>query len=114
MIGEECDLLGLVSPHTYIVRKKTLAYCIKISDFFKEMLNLNPLGLKELKDLASQKLHQFTQLCRDKREWDKEVSQVKSIKLANEKQSKMTTAVRKRYPIGDKPLIENIVKSFQN
>ena len=53
MIGEECDLLGLVSPHTYIARTKTLAYCVKISDFFKEMLNLNPLGLKELKDLAA-------------------------------------------------------------
>ena len=53
MIGEECDLLGLLSPHTYITRTKTLAYCVKISDFFKEMLNLNPLGLKELKDLAA-------------------------------------------------------------
>ena len=53
-------------------------------------------------------------MCRDKREWDNEVSQVKSIKQANDKQSKMTTAVRKRYPCGDKPIIENIASNFQN
>ena len=74
MIGEECDLLGLVSPHTYITRTKTLAYCVKVEDFFKEMLNLNPQGLKVLKDLAAEKLHQFTGLAREKREWDKQVS----------------------------------------
>lgn len=57
MIGEECDLLGLVSPHTYVAHTKTLAYCVKVENFFKEMLNLNPLGLNELKELAKEKLH---------------------------------------------------------
>lgn len=45
MIGEECDLLGLASPYSYIVRSKTLAYTIKLETFYKELLQLNPLGL---------------------------------------------------------------------
>ena len=42
MIGEECDLLGIASPYSYIVKSKTLAYQIKVDSFYKELLNLNP------------------------------------------------------------------------
>lgn len=56
MIGEECDLLGLASPYTYIVKKRTLMYTVPVESFFKELLNLNPMGLKELKLAAAQKL----------------------------------------------------------
>jgi len=45
MIGEECHLLGITSPYTYIAKTKTLAYSTKVSSFYKEMLALNPLGL---------------------------------------------------------------------
>ena len=45
MIGEECDLLGLASPYTYIATKKTLCYVAKVESFFKLMLDLNPSGL---------------------------------------------------------------------
>lgn len=45
MIGEECDLLGVVSPYTYIATKKTLCFVAKVENFFKVMLELNPKGL---------------------------------------------------------------------
>ena len=49
MIGEECDLLGIASPFTYICKKRTLAFCIKVETFFQELLNLNPIGLDQLR-----------------------------------------------------------------
>ena len=49
------------------------------------MLDLNPLGLQELKNDASAKLKEFCALTREKKEWDSEVTQVKSIKRADEK-----------------------------
>lgn len=64
MIGEECDLLGICSPYTYIVKTTTLAYCIPVESFFKEMLNLNPMGLEELKQAASVKIKDFNHLAR--------------------------------------------------
>jgi len=59
MIGEECDLLGIASPYTYIIKEKTLCFCTKVEVFFKDMLNLNPMGLDELKVAASAKLKEF-------------------------------------------------------
>ena len=59
MIGEECDLLGMVSPYTYIVKAKTLAYTIKVETFYKELLHLTPLGLEELKAAAANKLKEI-------------------------------------------------------
>ena len=56
MIGEECDLLGIVSPYTYIVKKKTLCFVATVESFYKVMLDLNPLGLEDLKAAASAKL----------------------------------------------------------
>ena len=53
MIGDECDLLGLVSPYSYIATKKTLCYVAKPESLFKLMLDLNPSGLEELKQAAS-------------------------------------------------------------
>jgi len=70
MIGEECDLLGIASPFTYIVKSKTLAYSTKIDKFYKEMLNLNPLGLQEIKLAAAEKLKEFNSIARDKKLWD--------------------------------------------
>ena len=68
MIGDECDLLGIASPYTYIVKSKTLCYCIKFEQFYKDMLNLNPVGLDELKIAASKKLKNFNMLTREKKE----------------------------------------------
>lgn len=59
MIGEECDLLGIASPYTYIVKSKTLCYVAKVETFYKLMLDLNPIGLEELKAGASKKLKEF-------------------------------------------------------
>ena len=80
MIGEECDLLGIVSPYSYIVKSKTLAYTIKVETFYNKLLMLNPLGLEELKDQASKKLKEINQISRQKKEWDQVVGDVPSIR----------------------------------
>ena len=64
MIGEECDLLGISSPYTYIVKQKTLAYTIKVESFYKELLNFNPMGLEELKIAAGLKLKEFNNIAK--------------------------------------------------
>ena len=46
MIGEECELLGISSPFTYVCKSKVLVYSCKIEDFFREMVSLNPAGLR--------------------------------------------------------------------
>ena len=69
------------------------------------MLDLNPLGLEELKSAASAKLKEFCALTREKKEWDSEVTQVKSIKRADESLVSREAFARKNYPIGDKPVI---------
>lgn len=74
MIGEECDLLGIASPYTYIVHKKTLCFVAQVDSFYKVMLDLNPLGLEDLKAAASCKLKEFCALTREKKEWDGEVA----------------------------------------
>lgn len=56
MIGEECDLLGMASPYTYIVSHKTLCYVTSVDSFYNMMIDLNPLGLEDLKADASRKL----------------------------------------------------------
>ena len=76
MIGEECDLLGIASPYSYIIKSKTLAYCIKVESFYKELLNLNPIGLEELKIAASNKLKEFNNIVREKKEWDETASKI--------------------------------------
>lgn len=80
MIGEECDLLGIVSPYSYIVKSKTLAYTIKVETFYNKLLMLNPLGLEELKEQASKKLKEINQISRQKKEWDQVVGDVPSIR----------------------------------
>ena len=80
MIGEECDLLGLASPYSYIVKSKTLAYTIKLETFYKELLQLNPLGLEELKAAAAEKLKEFNLISRQKKQWDQTVRDVPSIR----------------------------------
>ena len=62
MIGEECDLLGIASPYTYITKKKTLCFVAKADDFFKVMLEVNPRGLQKLKQASSMKLKEFCQI----------------------------------------------------
>ena len=114
MIGEECDLLGIASPYTYICKKKTLCYTSKVETFYKLMLDLNPLGLEELKKAASQKLKEFCQMTRDKKDYDKEVANVDSIKRSAEKQEQRETYAKKHYPMGDKPLIYQICNIIQN
>ena len=80
MIGEECDLLGLASPYSYIVKSKTLAYTIKVETFYSQLLQLNPLGLEELKTAASKKLKEINHIARQKKDWDKTVGDVASIR----------------------------------
>ena len=70
MIGEECDLLGIASPYSYITKKKTLCFVAKCEDFFKVMLDLNPAGLQELKLAASNKLKALCELTKKKRNQD--------------------------------------------
>lgn len=79
MIGEECDLLGIASPYSYIATKATLCFVAKVEDFFRIMLDLNPRGLQELKIAASAKLKEFGSTTRKKRGWDAEVGKVESI-----------------------------------
>ncbi len=67
MIGEECDLVGIKSPFSYITKTKTLAFRIKVESFMKELLRLNPNGLMQLKTAAAKKLNHFTQLVREKK-----------------------------------------------
>ena len=85
MIGEECDLLGIASPYTYIAKSKTLVYCISVEQLYKDLLNLNPIGLEELKIASSKKLKNFAKLTREKKEWNETVANVESIKRADEK-----------------------------
>ena len=59
MIGEECDLLGIASPYTYITTKKTLCFVTKVDDFFELMLEVNPRGLQKLKQASSRKLQEY-------------------------------------------------------
>ena len=80
MIGEECDLLGLASPYSYIVKSKTLAYTIKVETFYNQLLQLNPIGLEELKTAASKKLKEINHIARQKKDWDKTVGDVASIR----------------------------------
>ena len=80
MIGEECDLLGIVSPYTYIATKRTLVFATKVEKFYKEMLNLNPLGLQVIKKAAAMKLKEFNNIARLKKEWDNTVNNINSIK----------------------------------
>jgi len=94
MIGEECDLLGIASPYTYIAKERTLCYATKVETFYKSMLDVNPVGLEEIKTAASQKLKEFCQITRDKKEWDAEVANVESIKRSNEKQKQRETYAR--------------------
>lgn len=60
MIGEECDMLGIASPFTYICKTKVLAYVARTEDFFQEMIYLNPAGLRQLKASALRKVNEFT------------------------------------------------------
>ena len=106
MIGEECDLLGMVSPYTYIVKAPTLVYTIKVEHFYKELLNVNPIGLEQIKRAAAQKLKEFNQIAREKKEWDNTVATtLQSVRLAREKRAGVEQNVRKQYPVGDKPVI---------
>ena len=114
MVGEECDLLGIVSPYTYIVKQKTLCYVCPVESFYKVMLDLNPLGLEDLKAAAASKLKEYCTLTREKKEWDSEVAQVPSIKCAEEKLESREAFARKNYPIGDKPVIQRIMNIIQN
>ena len=109
IIGEECDLLGIASPYSYICKKRTLVYAIKVETFFKELLNLNPLGLEQLKQVAALKIREFNKIAKDKKVWDQEVNNIKSIKQANDKRAQVEAEVRKQFPAGDKPVIHNIM-----
>lgn len=80
MIGEECDLLGMASPYTYIAKQRTLVFVTKVEKFYKEMLNLNPVGLEHIKQAAAQKLKELNSVARQKKDWDRTVSNIKSIK----------------------------------
>ena len=113
MIGEECDLLGIASPYTYITKSKTLCYTIKVEQFFKDMLSLNPLGLEELKLAASKKLKNFNHLAKEKKEQDETVANFESIKRAEEKHQKRVANTIKHYPMGDKPIVQNITNIIQ-
>ena len=109
MIGEECDLLSIASPFTYIARQKTLCYCTKVEVFFKEMLALNPLGLDDLRMQASFKLKEFNQIAREKKLWDQTAANLDSIKRQADKKEARELNARKHYPMGDKPVIQNIM-----
>ena len=62
-------------------------YAIKVETFFKELLNLNPLGLEQLKQVAALKIREFNKIAKDKKVWDQEVNNIKSIKQANDKRA---------------------------
>lgn len=114
MIGEECDLLGIASPYTYIVNQRTLVFVTKVDKFYKEMLNLNPLGLEEIKTAAALKLKEMNSMAREKKQWDSTVDNIKSIRQAQDIAVASENRVRKQYPTGDKPVVTNIMKIIQN
>lgn len=44
-IGIECDLLKIKSPFSYIAAETVYAYEVPYEQFFKSMLELNPIGI---------------------------------------------------------------------
>ena len=109
MIGEECELLGISSPFSYVCKSKVLVYSCKIEDFYREMVSLNPAGLRSLKLASSKKIKEFTKLIRYKKEWDSTVGAIESHRLVTEKHDKMEANVRSLFSVADKPIIKNLV-----
>ena len=66
---------------------------------------MNPIGLDQLRQDASEKLRQLNHVAREKKQWDQTVSNIKSIKQAREKKNQLEEEVRKQFPAGDKPVV---------
>ena len=70
MIGEECDLLGIASPYSYIATENTLVYQCPYKYFFKGLQQQNPDGLVQLMNLASEKIKRYDSLTKLKKRCD--------------------------------------------
>ena len=66
IIGDECDLLGLASPYTYIAKETTLVYAVPVEPFYRGLLAQNPDGVASMKQNASAKIKRFALLARRK------------------------------------------------
>ena len=59
MIGEECDMLGIASPYSYIAVEETLVYICPHRSFFRGLQQQNPDGLVQLMERASEKIKRY-------------------------------------------------------
>ena len=111
MIGEECDLLGMASPYSFIATEDTLMYACPHKSFFRGLQLQNPDGLLELRDMASEKLKRYDHLTRVKKRSDQMAeNSFPDVKAAREKDDKNIAKVLKQFPSGD----QNISNTLKN
>ena len=111
-IGEECDLLGITSPYTYIATEPTLVYAVPVEAFYRSLLAQNPDGVASMKQNASDKIKRFALLARQKAHCDDQVDTgFTDVKAAREKDGKDLAKVRKQFPAGDQN-ISRVIKSI--
>lgn len=86
LIGDECDLLGIVSPYTYIAKERTLIYTCPVEQFYRNLLAQNPDGVRNMKEDASDKLKRYALLVRKRKYAETTVDNgFTDIKAAKEK-----------------------------
>ena len=101
-IGEECDLLGIHSPFTYVAESTIIAYSLPLAHLFKLMIPYNPKGLVQLREKAAHKMNHYSALCHDKVEWDKTVNQkLEYIEAERRHNDSMLTKVHQQAPKAD-------------
>ena len=111
MIGEECDLLGIASPYSYIVTEETMVYACPHQLFFKGLQQLNPDGLVQLMRLASQKIKRYGQLAKQKIRCDNIAENgFSEVKAAKDKDEQNLAKVHQQFPAGD----QNISNTLKN
>jgi len=109
IIGDECDLLGLASPYTYIAKEPTLVYAVPVEPFYRGLLAQNPEGVANMKQNASAKIKRFALLARRKLHCDTQVETgFADVKAAREKDEKNLAKVHAQFPAGDQDISSTI------